>query len=241
MWPNCLSLDLGHDSLVVALTGQYGIPGNEEFTSAVDLAQTQFKCCGISSNINYDTSLWQLQGYAQKDLIVPLTCCELENYPEEREAYLDPKPLNLTLCQSLPRTEYSKGRHLKSCDGELKLWYEWHYLWFLAMLAVVALVNFFVLLTIICSCTNLKRKRRDNIDQHMAEFERKVNDRRAIVAAASSSISTRSSPIPAEDGRESLAREFNNSKLRRNNLSTFQSSTTRDRIDFQGGSKAYLV
>lgn len=258
VWPNCLGLNLEEDAMVRALTGQYGIPGHEQFTSAIDLVQTQFHCCGISSDINYDTSYWQLQEYSRKDLVVPLTCCVLDNSADEEHAYLDPRPSNLTLCQSLQRTDYSKARHLRSCLEELQLWYHRQYLIFLGMCAAVTVVNFFVLLSILFSCTHLKRQRQGSIDRHIAEFERKVNDRRKIVTMAtrspsSFSSSTRSSPIP-DDGRSSMPPpppqpvsdyQQSSSKQRRtsnNNLSTFRATTnSANRIDYRGGTKAYLV
>lgn len=222
--------------MVRALTGQYGIPGHEQFTAAIDLAQTQFQCCGISTDINYDTSFWLLQSYARKGLTVPLTCCALDNAADEQTAYLDPKPTNLTLCQALQRSDYSQGRHLRSCLEEIQVWYNWHYILFIGISSIVALVNFFVLLTIIYSCTNLKRVRQRSIDQHIAEFERKVNDRRNILTVAASSSSTRSSPLPLDDAPDSIpAFEYNNSNGNKpRNMSTFRTS-------YRGGNKAYLV
>lgn len=76
----------------------------------MDLAQTFFNCCAMNNNINYDTSLWRLQSFGQRDWVVPLTCCHLSNRLDSG-SYLDPKPINLTVCQSLQRHEYDKGRH----------------------------------------------------------------------------------------------------------------------------------
>lgn len=81
-----------------------------QLTAAMDLAQTFFNCCAMNNNINYDTSLWRLQGYGQRDWVVPLTCCYLSNR-HDSNSYLDPKPINLTICQSLQRHDYDKGRH----------------------------------------------------------------------------------------------------------------------------------
>lgn len=87
---------------------------NFQLTAAMDLAQTFFNCCAMNSNINYDTSLWRLQEYGQRDWVVPLTCCHLSNRLES-SSYLDPKPMNLTLCQSLERHVYEKSRHTEVC------------------------------------------------------------------------------------------------------------------------------
>lgn len=246
IWPNCLGLNLDDNTLVATLTDQYGIPGHEQFTAAIDLAQTQFKCCGISSNIDYDTSYWRSKSYGQKDLTVPLTCCVLDNEDDNvHTAYLDPKPSNLSVCQSIIRDEYLKARHPKSCREDIQAWYQRHFILFMGIISAVALVHFFVLLTIIYSCTELKRKRSESIDHHIAEFERKVNDRRNIITEVSSS-STRSSPMLSNAGRDSFMQQhqqrptsmqdYNNIKQR--NLSTFQTASNRSS---NRGTKAYLV
>lgn len=76
----------------------------------MDLAQTKFNCCAINSNINYDTSLWKLQEFGLKEWPVPLTCCYLENR-NEPNAFLDPRPVNITICESLQRHDYENARH----------------------------------------------------------------------------------------------------------------------------------
>lgn len=96
--------------MVKSLQGGYGVPGREQLTAAVDLAQTRFECCAINSDIDYDTSLWRLQSYGQREWTVPLTCCRIAN-AEDAVAFLDPQPVNMTLCQSLERTANVSERH----------------------------------------------------------------------------------------------------------------------------------
>ncbi|XP_059622300.1 tetraspanin-11 [Phlebotomus argentipes] len=158
LWPQCMGLDLDETVMVRALQGSYGVPGKEQFTAAMDLAQTLFKCCAISSDINYDTSLWRLQGFGHRELTVPLTCCVLQN-SRDRNAYLGPKPINLSLCQSLQRHEYQSFRHLESCYDKIDLWYRQQYVIFLGAGMIVAIVEFCVLLSIILSCTKHARQR----------------------------------------------------------------------------------
>uniref|UniRef100_A0A1B0DGY6 Tetraspanin n=1 Tax=Phlebotomus papatasi TaxID=29031 RepID=A0A1B0DGY6_PHLPP len=153
-----MGLDLDETEMVRALQGSYGVPGKEQFTAAMDLAQTLFKCCAISSDINYDTSLWRLQGFGHRELTVPLTCCALQN-SRDRNAYLGPKPINLSLCQSLQRHEYQSFRHLESCYDKIDLWYRQQYVIFLGAGMIVAIVEFCVLLSIILSCTKHARQR----------------------------------------------------------------------------------
>lgn len=110
LWPQCLGLNLDEAVMERALQGSYGVPGREQLTIAMDLAQTQFNCCGINGNVNYDTSLWRLQGYGQRDWTVPLTCCQLIDQGIAG-SHLDPQPVNFTMCQSLERHEYDQARH----------------------------------------------------------------------------------------------------------------------------------
>lgn len=109
-------------------------------------------------------SLWRLQSYGQRDWVVPQTCCTLNNRYEAR-SYLDPKPHNLTMCQSLLKHEYHRARHIDTCIEHLDLWYRQHYTIFLVASTVVAIVEFAVLLSIILSCTRLsaRGKRHGNI------------------------------------------------------------------------------
>lgn len=114
IWPQCLGLNLNATEMVKILQGSYGVPGNEHYTIAVDFAQTYLDCCAINDSINYDTSLWRLQRLGKKELTVPLTCCNLMNkFEHSFQSYLDPVPINTTLCQSLEPQEFSKSRHLE--------------------------------------------------------------------------------------------------------------------------------
>lgn len=157
MWPQCLGLTLDETLMVKVLQGSYGVPGKEQLTAAIDMAQTKFECCAINSNINYDTSLWRLQGYGQRDWPVPQTCCYLTNRLDAN-AYLDPKPVNLSSCQSLQRHVYAQARHTDGCLEKLDDWYREHYAILLAASLLVAIVEFGVLLSIILSCTRLPKK-----------------------------------------------------------------------------------
>lgn len=175
-WPQCLGLNLDEPLMVKALQANYGVPGKEQvifvpliifiqfrlnnfkilfqMTASIDLAQTKFKCCAINSNLNYDMSYWRLQNFGQRDYAVPKTCCILTN-SHEPSSFLDPKPQNLTMCQSLLKDDYSKARHTESCLEHLDVWYRQHYVVFLSASFVLALVEFGVLLSIILSCMQM--------------------------------------------------------------------------------------
>jgi Tetraspanin family len=130
IWPQSLGLNLNVTEMVKILQGSYGVPGLEQYSVALDFAQTYLDCCAINDSINYDTSLWRLQKFGKKELTVPLTCCALMNKFEENSCEnsckvecsqiiflfntldLDPIAINETLCQSLEMQDFQKSRHV---------------------------------------------------------------------------------------------------------------------------------
>ncbi|EDW41409.1 tetraspanin-15 [Drosophila sechellia] len=158
LWPHCLGISLDETQMVRSLQSNYGVPGQEQFTNALDLAQVRFGCCGMRSSLDYDTSLWRLQGYGQRNWPVPLSCCVLQN-ADHSMAYLDPKPANESMCQSLERLSYERERHTESCLPHLDNWYREQYSVFLAASLILAMIEFCVLLAIIMSCTGLASQR----------------------------------------------------------------------------------
>ncbi|XP_055838953.1 uncharacterized protein LOC129906975 isoform X2 [Episyrphus balteatus] len=157
LWPHCLGISLDAIEMVKALQGNYGIPGKEQFTIAMDLAQTRFKCCGMNSEINYDTSMWRLQGFGTREWVVPLTCCILNN-EHEPLSYLDPKPFNQSQCETLQKVEFSKYRHTSPCLEYLDMWYREQYLLFFGGSLLVIIVEFLVLLSIILTCSKMSAR-----------------------------------------------------------------------------------
>lgn len=87
--------------LKLELTGklkkEYGLAS--ALTAAVDLAQTRFECCGIEGPNDYTTSLWKLQNLGGPEAHVSKTCCILLNMKED-QGFVNPRPVNDTLCQS---------------------------------------------------------------------------------------------------------------------------------------------
>ncbi|XP_020716621.1 CD151 antigen isoform X1 [Ceratitis capitata] len=158
LWPHCLGITLDESKMVKILQGFYGVPGKEQLTNAIDLAQASFGCCGMNSVINYDTSLWKLQRYGQREWVVPLTCCILMNN-NDILYYLDPKPVNETQCQMLQETEFSEYRHSIPCLKYLDNWYREQYLVFLSASLILAIVQICVLLSIIVNCSNVPSKK----------------------------------------------------------------------------------
>lgn len=74
----------------------------------------QFACCGINGSSNYGTSWWRLQEVGRRELVVPLSCCILNNI-NETGSFLNPEPANLTLCQALNPAEHQYARHTAVC------------------------------------------------------------------------------------------------------------------------------
>ncbi|KAL1490759.1 hypothetical protein ABEB36_013404 [Hypothenemus hampei] len=153
LWPQCMGLGLDSEALVKNLQRNYGVSGQEQFTAAIDLAQSHFNCCGINTANEYDTSLWRLQGLGQP-LAVPLTCCVLQNR-QEYKAYLNPVPVNSSLCQALERNTHDTYRHVNGCQERIDFWYRQLYVAFLGVGLGVVLVEFTVLLSTVLTCTRV--------------------------------------------------------------------------------------
>lgn len=124
----------------------------------MDFAQTFFDCCGINDSINYDTSLWRLQKFGREDLSVPLTCCKLMNKFDEN-SFLDPQPVNSTLCQSLQPQDFQKSRHLDGCLDKIENFHREHFIFLLYGGLALSTLEFFLLLAVILSCTKIKKKK----------------------------------------------------------------------------------
>lgn len=178
LWPQCLGLNLDEMKLVKALQNNYGVPGREQFTVAMDLAQVKFSCCGISNDSDYDKSIWKKNEYRYSDLNVPLSCCNLENF-SDRKAHLDPQPLNNTFCQSSNEDEFENFRHEISCLHQLDIWYREQYILFLGGSSVIAIVEFCVLLSIVLSCTKIAS--RNQRTQRFVELKTRGKSNQTLV------------------------------------------------------------
>lgn len=53
VWSKCVGVNFDEHLMVKVLQSSYGVPGREQVTDSIDLIQTRFKCCAISSNLNY--------------------------------------------------------------------------------------------------------------------------------------------------------------------------------------------
>ncbi|KAG7305405.1 hypothetical protein JYU34_009474 [Plutella xylostella] len=171
VWPRCVGLQNARGGAVGALQAYYGVPDYEQFTAALDLAQTELECCGMTDARNFDMSMWQLRRLGPRGLSVPLSCCV-----QDRAAgsYLNPLPLNQSRCQDIqPNPTF---RHVQGCLGKVEDWYQEQYMIFLLALFVVALLKLGLLLTTIFSCIRLKRKRKDIHAYIMKTIDNKTNE-----------------------------------------------------------------
>ncbi|XP_021912811.1 uncharacterized protein LOC110826460 isoform X2 [Zootermopsis nevadensis] len=156
--PEYLGATVSVKQLTQSLQRTYGVPGKEQFTAAVDLAQTI--CCGIIGAIDYDVSWWRLRELGQPDLFLPRSCCLLINPPSDSKAFLDPHPLNMSACQSLDQGLYRMARHTEGCFAQLEMWFRYHTTLFLAIGSGLVLVELSVLLSAIFLCSKLPKYRR---------------------------------------------------------------------------------
>ncbi|XP_044729409.1 tetraspanin-36 [Chrysoperla carnea] len=158
LWPGCIGLTVSPTYLARTLQRNYGKTGFEQYTAAVDYAQTNLNCCGITSSLDYDASIWKLHGVAKMENGVPMTCCIITNIHDPM-AYMRPLPLNQTKCQISEAQKNVGFRHQEGCSNKLKKWYEKQYGSFFIAGIFVILIEFFVLLIILLACTRVNRSR----------------------------------------------------------------------------------
>ncbi|XP_049766360.1 CD82 antigen [Schistocerca cancellata] len=154
--PRYLGVGLSAEDLMDNLQRYYATPGADQFTAAVDLAQAQLKCCGMTQPSDYEMSWWKLRDIGQNELIVPLSCCILKN-KDDPGAFLDPIPQNNSLCQSVDETINNKARHTEGCSKRLEAWLKQHSAMFLAGSLTLVLVELSVVLSTLLVCVKLPR------------------------------------------------------------------------------------
>ncbi|CAG9563591.1 unnamed protein product [Danaus chrysippus] len=157
-WPRCVggggAPDGARGGAVGALQGYYAVPDYEHFTTAVDLAQTELKCCGMTGARNYDLSSWQLRRLGPRGLSAPLSCC----VQRAGGSFLDPAPLNGSRCQEVTENEF---RHSSGCLSKIEEWYQEQYLVFMLSLFSVVIFKLVILLSTVYSCIHYRKRRQD--------------------------------------------------------------------------------
>ncbi|XP_069355247.1 tetraspanin-11 isoform X2 [Maniola hyperantus] len=171
VWPRCYGIQGTRGGAVGALQSYYAVPDFEHFTAALDLAQTELQCCGMTSARNYDMSLWQLRRLGPRGVAVPPSCCV---QARAERSYLSPAPLNASRCQDI--TPNAQFRHVPGCLTKLEDWYQQQYFIFMISLFVVAIFKLAILLSTVYSCIRL-RKSRQEINTFMIKgLGRKANE-----------------------------------------------------------------
>ncbi|KAG8241939.1 hypothetical protein J6590_076058 [Homalodisca vitripennis] len=107
--PQYLGLSMDKEDIKDNWQRTYGVPGREQYTAAIDLVQTKFQCCGIDNGNDFTASWWRLRELAPENLIVPLSCC----IQQQPAAFLDPQPLNTSLCQQSSVENHRLARNLE--------------------------------------------------------------------------------------------------------------------------------
>lgn len=69
----------------------------------------QFQCCGVDSGNDFSASWWRLRELAADSLAVPLSCC----IQQQPAAFLDPRPINASLCQHSSVDQHRFARHIE--------------------------------------------------------------------------------------------------------------------------------
>lgn len=125
--------------------------------------------------------MWRLQSLGPS-LAVPLSCCRLINDKIGEHAYLDPLPLNTSLCQTLEKGIHQNYRHTDGCRVHLEQWYKQHYLIFLGTGLIIVIVEFTVLLSTILTCTRIYHynQQDSNTKKNSVEEESTENQENAI-------------------------------------------------------------
>lgn len=77
---------------------------------------------------------------------------------KHRAQYLDPTPINVTLCQENVQERQNGLRHRQSCSKLLEQWFQDQYMIFLASGLVLVLVEFAALLSTVLACAQIYKK-----------------------------------------------------------------------------------
>ncbi|KAJ2950715.1 hypothetical protein O0L34_g8977 [Tuta absoluta] len=171
VWPRCVGLQSAAGGAVGALQTYYAVPDYEQFTAAVDLAQTELECCGITDARNYDMSVWQLRRLGPRGMSVPPSCCVQR---VQDASYLNPAPVNQSRCQEVkPDPAF---RFVPGCLGKLEDWYQQQYIIFMLALFVVALFKLGILLSTVFSCIRLRKRNQKHHSFIMKSIDNNTNE-----------------------------------------------------------------
>ncbi|XP_035222235.1 CD151 antigen-like isoform X2 [Stegodyphus dumicola] len=131
------------------LKTKYGV--DQPVTQAFDLAQTKFKCCGVRDPSDYQDSAWKQK--TNSNVNVSPTCCVLRNAGQP-EAYVNPQPINETLCQREDGLN-QRFRHQTGCKYKLEAFLRDESMLFIAIGCGIAALEIFGMIFSICLCKEI--------------------------------------------------------------------------------------
>ncbi|XP_014288109.1 CD151 antigen [Halyomorpha halys] len=146
--PKYLGLAIDKNQLVDDWQRNYGVPGREQYTAAVDYMQSKYSCCGVVSGKDFVTSWWKLRELAAPDLVVPLSCCK--QLPHH--THLDPLPVNQTACQDEDMEVHRNARFTEGCSHPLKIWLDSNIYTMLKYSIFCIMYQLYILLSSIYGC-----------------------------------------------------------------------------------------
>ncbi|GFQ90475.1 CD9 antigen [Trichonephila clavata] len=132
------------------LKTKYGL--DQPITQAIDLAQTKFECCGVRDGSDYADSSWRRKLNDEKN--VSPTCCVLRNAGQPG-AYLDPQPLNESMCQKEQDGMNMRFRHQTGCKIKLEEYLKEESMLFLGLGCIVSALEIFGMIFSVCLCKEI--------------------------------------------------------------------------------------
>lgn len=106
-----LGKELESTKMVAVLQSSFGT--DQPFTQSMDYAQYRFNCCGVESEADYEKSSWRSDRLGGNELIVPWTCCPLDESASDYPPFMNPLPLNKTACQTYANNVLAKPHRYK--------------------------------------------------------------------------------------------------------------------------------
>lgn len=151
--PEYLGLTLNDEQMTDIWQRNYGVPGKEQYTAAIDLLQIKMECCGIHGGSDFGTSWWRLRDLAAPKLTVPLSCCFLNK--QATKSFLDPIPTNTTLCQDAAPERHHSARYVEGCLNMLEHWLNEQKRYVLLAASMKLGIQLLLLFSLILNCNKI--------------------------------------------------------------------------------------
>jgi hypothetical protein len=153
LFHDTLGRDLETTKMTAKLHASYGV--DQPFTQALDFAQHKFNCCGVGGDADFERSTWRSTKLGGDELIVPKTCCPLDEESSDYPPYMNPVPLNNEACQN-STTNQKTERYTEGCNRPIEEWLRTETLTFIGMGLTILLLQISSLAAAICLCRKMK-------------------------------------------------------------------------------------